>query len=185
VVLFLMEPARQVLCELLLLGVLHADMLGRAVQGQLPGRPAGKGRRMLDVLVHRRALLVLDLVLLALGNDVDRGAVKRRTDLSRVERPVVIGVVPGEPALVAALLPEGLEELDGLDRALAVDHDLLAGAVPLGAAEIPQERIRERRRVAKAVTQRLADRLALGFELLARLAPLLPRPGGLGEPGLG
>src|SRR5204863_8537714 len=133
------------------------------VERELPGRALRHERGVLDVLHERLALLVLDLVLLALGDDVDRGAVERGRDLTRVERAVVVRVVPREAALVAAVLPEGLEELDGLDRALRVDDDLLAGLVDLGAAEVPQERIGERRRIAEAVAERLPDRLALGL----------------------
>src|SRR5205814_7564951 len=64
-----------------------------------------------------------------------------------------------------------------LDGALAVDDDLLARLVDLGAAEVPQERIRERGRIAEAVSERLPDWLALGLELLANLAILVPRLG--------
>ncbi len=122
----------------------------------------------------KSGLLVLDLVLLALGHDVDRGAVERRAELARVERAVVVGVVPSEPALVARVLPERLQELHGLERALGVDRDLLPARVDLGATEVPEERIREDGRITEAVAERLADRLALGLELLADLAILVP-----------
>src|SRR5207302_6415612 len=118
---------------------------------------------------------VLDLVLLPLGDDVDRRAVERAGDLARVERAVVVGVVPREAALVARVLPERLEELHRFDRALRVDDDLLARLVDLRAAEVPEERIGERRRIAEAVPQRLADGLALRLQLLADLAVLVPR----------
>src|SRR5438445_6215622 len=98
---------------------------------------------MLAVLEERLALLVLDLVLLALGHDVDRSLVEGGADLAGMEGSVVVGVVPCQPALVAGVLPEGLQELHGLDRALRVDRDLFAGGVDLGAAEVPKERIGE------------------------------------------
>src|SRR6185295_6963340 len=104
-----------------------------------------------------------------------RGAVERGRDVAGVEGAVVVGVVPGQPALVAGVLPERLHELDGLDRALAVDRHLLAALIDLGAAEIPEDGIGERRRVPEGMAERLADRLAFGLELLADLAVLVPR----------
>src|SRR4029453_1173359 len=95
-------------------------------------------------------------------------------DLTGVEGSVVIGVVPRQPALVAAVLPEGLQELHRLERALGVDHDLLAAPVDLGTAEVPQERVGEDRRIAEAVAERLPDRLALGLELFSHVAGLCP-----------
>src|SRR5262249_2968008 len=161
------EPAEKVLRELLVLRVLHDRVLEGAVQGELAGRPPRQERSVLDVLDERLALLVPQLVSLPLGADVDRGAVERRRGLTGVNRAVVARVVPGEPALVTGVLPERLHELHRLDGALAVDHDLLAGRVDLGASEVPQQRIGERGWIAEAVTQRLADRLALRLELLA------------------
>src|SRR5262249_51708762 len=120
-----------------------------------------------------------DLVLLALGHDVDRGAVERGADLAGVEGAVVVGVVPGQTALVAGVLPEGLQELHGLDRALRVDRHLLAAGVDLGSPEVPQERIDERRRIPEVGARRWADRLPLGLELFAAAAFLAPRLGNL------
>src|SRR5437870_1098595 len=174
VVCVLMQPLQEVLGELLVLRILHDRVLLTAIEGELAGRPLGHQRGVLDVLEERLALVVLDLVLLALGDDVDRGAVERRADLAGVEGAVVVGVVPGQPALVTGVLPEGLQELHGLERALRVDRDLLAALVDLGTAEIPQERVGEGRRITEAVTERLADRLALGLELLADLAVFVP-----------
>src|SRR5258708_21918161 len=94
-----------------------------------------------------RSLVVLDLLLLPLGHDVDAGAVQRRRDLARVEGAIVVRVVPGQAALVAGVLPERLHELHRVDRALGVQHDLLAGLVGLGAAEGPEHGVREGRRV--------------------------------------
>src|SRR5207253_1092356 len=51
---------------------------------------------------------------------------------------------------------------------------LLAGPVDLGAAEAPEQRIGERRRVSGAVAERLPDGLALGLELPANLTPFVP-----------
>src|SRR5947208_6947738 len=170
----LVQPLQEVLGELLVLRVLHHGVLEGQVQGELTRRALRHQRGVLDVLEERLALLVLDLVLLALGHDVDRGAVERRAELARVERAVVVGVVPREPALVARVLPERLQELHGLQRALGVDRDLLPARVDLGAPEVPEERIREDGRITEAVAERLADRLALGLELLADLAILVP-----------
>src|SRR5262249_47306358 len=136
----------------------------------------GRERRVIDVLEQWLALVVLDLVLLTLGDDVDRRAVQRRADLAGVERAVGVSVVPGQAALVAAFLPERLHELHRLEGALAVDGDLLAGLVGLGPAERPQHRVREGRSVAEGVAERLAIGLALlleGSEDLARLVPRL------------
>src|SRR5258705_48550 len=174
VVRVLVQPLQEVLGELLVLRVLHDRVLEWQVQGELTGRTVRHQRGVLDVLIERLALLVLDLVLLTLGDDVDRGAVERRADLPGMEGSVVVGVVPGQPALVACVFPEGLQELHGLERALGVDHDLLAARVDLGTAEVPQERIGEDWRIAEAVAQRLPDGLALGLELLADLAVLVP-----------
>jgi hypothetical protein len=95
-----------------------------------------------------------------------------------VEGPVIVGVVPGEPALVAGVLPEGLHELHRLQRPLGIEDDLLAAGIGLGAAEAPEEGIGEGGWITEAVPQRLPDRLALGLELLAHLTPGVP---GLGE----
>src|SRR6266498_3547057 len=54
-------------------------------------------------------------IYIALGRDVDAGAVERGRDLAREERPVVAGVVPGETTFVAGVFPERLHELDGLE----------------------------------------------------------------------
>src|SRR5262249_37784949 len=159
------------------LAVLQDRVLERHVERELPGRPLGHERRVLDVLEQRLALVVLDLVPLPFGNDVDRRTVEGRPDLPRMKRAVVVGVVPGQPALVAGVLPDGLKELPGLDRALAVEDALLAALVDLGTAEVPQKRVGERRGIAEAVAERLSDRLALGLELFADLAVLVPRLG--------
>src|SRR5882762_483427 len=175
VVFLLVHPLEDILGKLLVLRILHDGVLEGAVQGELPGRPLREQRLVLDVLVEGLALLVLELVLLPLGHDVDGGAIEGRRDVARMEGAIVVGIIPGETALVAGVLPESLHELHGLDGALAVDHDLLAARVHLSAAEIPEERIGEGWRVTEAVAERLAHRLALGLELLSHLAPLVPR----------
>ena len=152
---------------------------------------AGRPRResgVLDIAHHRLALLVLDLVLAALGRDVDRGAVERGRDLAGEERAVVVGIVPGQAALVARVLPERGHELDGLHRALAVERRL-AVLVGLHAAEVPEKRIGPGRRIAEGVAQRLAVGVALPLELRGHLAQLLVglgkrRGADLGEPRL-
>src|SRR6266542_2079045 len=136
---------------------------------------------MLDVLDQGLALLVLELVLAPLGRDVDARAVEGGRDLAREERPVVARVVPGEAPLVAGVLPEGLHELDRLERFLAVEDDLLAGPVHFSAAEAPRERVGPRRCIAEGVAKRLANGMALLLELHADLAELVE---GLGPRGL-
>src|SRR5260370_11194956 len=184
VVLLLVHPPEEILGELLVLRILHDRVLEGAVEGELPGRSLREQRLVLDVLVEGLALVVLQLVLLPLGHDVDRCAIECGADLACMEGAVVVGVVPGEPAFIAGVLPECLHELHRFDRALAVDHDLLAACVHLGAAEVPEQRIGEGRRVAEAVAQGLADRLALGLELLAPFPPLVPRLRELLDPHL-
>src|SRR5207244_9778913 len=136
---------------------------------------AGRQRRVVDVLEQRLALLVLDLVLLPLGHDVDRGAVERGRDLAGVEGAVVVGVVPGQATLVAAVLPEPRHEFRRLDGALALEHDLLVRLVGLGGAEGPGHRVGEGRGIAEGVAERLAVRLALLPEPGEQLARLVPR----------
>src|SRR2546428_2491097 len=174
VVLGLVQPAQEGLGQLLILAVLH-DRVRLVEEEQVRPGGAGRERRVIDVLEQRLALVVLDLVLLTLGDDVDRRAVQRRADLAGVERAVVVGVVPGQAALVAALLPERLHELHRLDGPLAVDGDLLARLVGLGPAERPEHRVREGRSVAEGMAERLAIRLALLLERGEDLARLVPR----------
>src|SRR5215467_10111181 len=106
VVVLLVDPAQEVLGELLVLRVLH-EGVGLVQEEEISARRPRGERRMPDVRVHGLALIVLDLLLLPLGHDVDAGSVQRGRDLTRVEGAVVVRVVPREPALVAALLPEG------------------------------------------------------------------------------
>src|SRR5579864_8970308 len=129
---------------------------------------------MENILPQRRALLGLIIVGLALGFDVDRGTVERRRNRAGEEGAVIAGIVPGESALVAAILPEGNRELDRFDGRLAVEDNLLATLIDLHAAERPQEWIPERRRVAEAVAEGLDERLAFRFQLFADGAVLVP-----------
>src|SRR6266511_3027311 len=131
-----------------------------------PGRPVRDGP-MLHVLDQGLAFLVFELVLAPLGRDVDARAVEGGRDLAREERPVVARVVPGEAPLVAGVLPEGLHELDRLDRFLAVEHNLLARLVYFCASEAPRERVGPRRGIAERVAERLPDGMALLLELHA------------------
>src|SRR5262245_29829406 len=89
-VLFLaVEPLQEILGQLLVLPVLHDGM----VEGCLVARRASRTRgqpRVLDVTHHRLALLVLDLVLPALGRDVDRGSIQRGADLAAQEGAIVV-----------------------------------------------------------------------------------------------
>src|SRR6266850_4182007 len=174
VVLGLVQPGQEVLGQLRVLAVLH-DRVRLVQEEQEAAGGTGRQRRVIDVLPERLALVVLDLVLLPLGHDVDRGAVEGGRDLAGVEGAVVVGVVPGQPALVAALLPESLHELHRLERALGVQHDFLAALVRLGPAVRPQHRIGEDGRVAEGVAQCLAVRLALLLHPREELAGLVPR----------
>src|SRR5262249_38254847 len=131
-------------------------------------------RRMRDVLEHRRALVGLVAGRLALGLEIDRGAVERAGDGPRQERAVVAGVVPGEAALVVRFLPEVDHELDRVDRGLAVEHDAVAVGLHFLATPRPKIRIAEGRRVAEGVAERLTDRMSGGLELLAGGPVLLP-----------
>src|SRR5437016_1838936 len=174
VVLRLVQPREEVLRQLRVLAVPH-HRVRLVEEEQVAAGRAGRQRRVVDVLEQRLALLVLDLVLLPLGHDVDRGAVERGRDLAGVEGAVVVGVVPGQATLVAALLPEPLHEFHRLDGALALEHDLLARLVGLGGAEGPGHRVGEGRGIAEGVAERLAVRLALLLEPGEQLARLVPR----------
>src|SRR5437868_13354900 len=105
VVLRLVQPGQEILRELRILAVLHHGV--RLVQEQqvAAGGPA-RQRCVVDVLPERLALVVLDLVLLSLGDDVDGGAVERGRELAGVEGAVGVGVRPCQAACVGALLPE-------------------------------------------------------------------------------
>src|SRR5215471_14030763 len=111
---------------------------GEVVRGCLARGPI-RVVEVRDVLPHGLALLVLDLLRVALGEDVDARAVEGGAELSRVEGAVVGGVVPPEPALVAGVLPERGHPLDGVHGVLAVEHYLLARLVRLHAPERPEK----------------------------------------------
>src|SRR5262249_40470788 len=131
-------------------------------------------RGVQDVLPHRRPLVGLVGVGLALGLEIDRGAVVGGADAARQERAVVARIVPGEPALVARILPERYREFDRLDRLLAVERDGLAVGLDLLASPRPQIRVPEARRITECVAERLPDRAALGLQLLAGVAQGIP-----------
>src|SRR5882757_5971986 len=71
--------------------------------------------------------------------------------------------------------PEGRHKLDRVDHLFLVDLDGFSVLLDLGAAPRPHIGVAERRRVAEGVAERLTDRPAHRFELLANLAILLPR----------
>ena len=110
---------------------------------------------------------------LALGHEVDAGAVQGRTDGLAEEGTVVAAVVPGEATRIAGLLPELANELEGLARLGGVDHDL-ARFIDLHPAEAPQGRVGEGRRVAEGVAERLAHREVGVLHLGADREVLLP-----------
>src|SRR5215472_3994319 len=178
VLLLAVQPLEEVLGELRVLCILHHSVRKRGVVAPR-ARGTGGQPRVLDVPHHRLTAIVLDLVLPALGRDVDRRPVQGGADLSAEKGSIVVRVVPGEAPLVAGLLPEGLHELDGLDGALAVESRL-AALVCLGAPEVPQQRIRPRGGVAEGMPQRLPVRVALLLELRANLSQLVVA---LGESG--
>ena len=128
---------------------------------------------MPDVALHLRALLGLVLVGLAQRLDVDRRAVQGRRDRAGEKRAVVVGVVPRQAAFVERVLPEALHELDRVQGLLGLENRLPL-LVDLLAAEGPQIGIAEGRCVAEGVAERLAERAALGFQLLAGVVVLLP-----------
>ncbi len=167
-----MHPPQEVLRRLVVLRVGRQHMRVVGVHGELAGRALGQSR-VQDVGLQLRILLGDVLVGIAQRLDVDRGAVERRGNGLREERAVVVGVVPGKAALVMRVLPETGHELDRLDGLLAVD-DHLAVRFDFLAAPGPHVGVGERRRVAEGVTERLADRTALRFQLLGDLAVLLP-----------
>src|SRR2546421_12397903 len=89
VVLRLVQPGQEVLRELRILAVLH-DGVRLVQEQQVAARGPRRQRRVVDVLPERLALVVLDLVLLPLRDDVDRGAVERGRALAGVEGAVVV-----------------------------------------------------------------------------------------------
>src|SRR3989442_10411840 len=101
---------------------------------------------------------------LRVGHEVDAGFDERGLDRAGQERAVVTGVVPGQPALIETVLPEGDGEPQGLDRLLAVDDDLPL-VVDLGTPETPGHGIRPLVGIAEAVAEGLTDRMALLLEL--------------------
>jgi hypothetical protein len=125
----------------------------------------GRQRRVQAVGVQRRALVGLELVGAVECGDVDRRAVERRADVAGKERAVVVAVVPGEAALVVRVLIELRHEAYRLDGFRRVEHHLAFG-VDFLAAEGPQVRIGEGRRVAEGVAERLADRVLVAFSFL-------------------
>src|SRR5438874_8914148 len=87
------EPLQEVLRELRVLRVLHHPVREGGVVTPRAGR-SRRQPRVLDVAHQRLTALVLDLLLPALGGDVDRGAVEGGADLTAVDGAVVVGVVP-------------------------------------------------------------------------------------------
>src|SRR5215470_15493939 len=77
---------------------------------------------------------------------------------------VVTGVVPGEPTLVAGVLPKTNRELDRFDGFPAVQDHRLAVGLDLLAAPRPQIRVPPGRRIAERVSSSLADGAALRLE---------------------
>src|SRR6185436_13882845 len=140
--------------------------------------------RVQDVVLERRAFFGSVLLRLAQPLDVDRGRVAGGADRAAEERAVVVAVVPGKPALVVSVLPEGGHELDRLQRLLAVERDRLAVGLELLAAERPEIRIGEGGRVIIGMTERLPDRPVFCLEQLAGCPITLPGVGKLGDADL-
>jgi hypothetical protein len=169
-----MQPFQEILGELGVLSVSHDRVMKRAVIGELSGRTAGQ-RRVAHVGVKRPALVGLELRGIAERHQVDGGSVLGSRDGSREKCAVVARIVPGESALVARVLPEGDGKLHRLERGLGVQGDRLAVRLDLLAAPRPEIGVPESRRVPERMRHRLADGKSLGLELLANLAPFLPR----------
>src|SRR6266436_6368813 len=129
---------------------------------------------MEGILPYRRPLLGLVSVGLALGLEIDRGAVVGAADGAREERAVVARIIPGEPAPVMGVLPQADRELDRLDRLLAVQSHRLAVGLDLLATPGPQVRIPEARGITESMAQCLAEGMAFGFELLTGCAVFVP-----------
>src|SRR5262249_7257438 len=100
--------------------------------------------------------------------------VVRQTDAARQEGAVVARIVPGEPAFIAALLPERHGPFDRLERFLAVQRDRLAVGLDLLAAPRPQIPVPPAPCIAEGMPAGLTDRPALGLQFLARVAQLVP-----------
>src|SRR5262245_14970039 len=75
VVVLLVDPAQKVLGQLWILRVLH-EGVGLVQEEEIGARRSRGKRGVPDVRVHGLALVVLDLILLALGHDVDAGPVQ-------------------------------------------------------------------------------------------------------------
>ena len=103
---------------------------------ELAGRPLWQ-RRVEAIVLERLAVLGLIRVGFLLGFDIDRCAVVGGADAAGEKGAVVAGIVPGEGAFVAGVLPQSDRELDRLDRRLAVEHDGLAVGLDLLAAPGP------------------------------------------------
>src|SRR5205823_4843965 len=161
-----------VLGRLLLLGIAHQHVGHWQLIAELPGRALGQ-RAVQDVLPEWAALVGLIVIGLALGFEINRGAVQCRRDRAGKEGAIVAGIVPSKPAFVAAFLPEGGPKFDRLERLLAVER-YLAVFLDLLAAPRPQIGIEEGRRIAEAMAHGLADRLAFGLELFAGGTVLVP-----------
>src|SRR5262249_12221598 len=150
----------------------------------LIGKSAGGALRqhsVQNVLPDRCAFFSLVFIGLALSQQIYGGAIQRGGDRTGKEGAVVARVVPCKAAFVAAILPERDRVLDRFDGGLAVKHHLLASLVDLRAAKRPQKGIPKGRWIAEAVTERLAERLALGLEPLACRAVLVPSFRKLGD----
>src|ERR1700736_4952244 len=178
-----MRPPQQVLRRLLVRRVAHQHVREERMQTELP-LWSFRQRRVQDIGLQRYTLLGDVLVRIAQRLDVDRRAIERRRDGLRQERAVVAGVVPRQAALVAGILVEGRHELDGVDRVLAVDRHRLLVGFHLLAAERPQQRIDERRRIAERMADSLAKRTALCLQLLAGGVGGVPRLGKFRDPDL-
>src|SRR5438270_5159589 len=184
------NPAKEFLRRILVLRITHQEVRERDVIAELPAGTLGQ-RGVQDVVLQLPARLRLVGIRLAQRLDVDRGAIERGAARPRQKSAVVVGIVPGEPAFIVGILPEGYHELYRLDRCWAVQHNRLAVCFDLFAAPGPQVGVSEGGRITEGVTQRLADGPSLCLQLLAGLAILFPRLGkfsirvaDLGKPGL-
>ena len=120
----------------MLLGIAHQHVGHWQLIAELPGRALGQ-RAVQDVLPEWAALVGLIVIGLALGFEINRGAVQCRRDRAGKEGAIVAGIVPSKPAFVAAFLPEGGFNIKRFY--LGVDHkfnDMFAANVTMDVSNV-------------------------------------------------
>src|SRR5712691_2806717 len=110
-------------------------------------------------------------------HEVNTSPVQRAGDSFGKKRPVVAGVVPGQPPFIARRKPELFHEIYCSTRLLGVDDDF-AFLVNFHAAKGPEHGIGKPWGIAERMAQRLADGHTELFQFLAGREMLFP---GIGE----